>query len=75
MASDPVHVAVLLGLGYDRFSMAPAAIPTISRVVRAVDLEDARALASEVLELRTTSEVEALLVAELPRRFPEYFTE
>ncbi len=75
MASDPVHVAVLLALGFDRFSMAPSAIPLISRVICAMDCEDARTLGAEILEMRTTSEVEAHLVAELPRRFPGFFKE
>lgn len=75
MAADPVHVAVLIGLGYDRFSMAPASIPLIKKVLHAIDREDARDLASELLAMRTTAEIEAHLVAELPRRFPGYFKE
>jgi phosphotransferase system enzyme I (PtsI) len=73
MAADPVHVAVLLGLGYDRFSMTPPAIPLVKKALCAMDRGQARALVSEILELRTTSEIEARLVAELPVRFPGFF--
>jgi phosphotransferase system enzyme I (PtsI) len=75
MAADPVHVAVLVGLGYDRFSMAPTAIPLIKKVLAAIDRADAQKLASELLQMRTTAEIEAHLVAELPRRFSGYFKE
>jgi phosphotransferase system enzyme I (PtsI) len=75
MAADPVHVSVLVGLGFDRFSVAPSAIPPVSRVLRALDRGEARSLAAEILEMRTTSEIEAHLVAELPRRFPGFFKE
>ena len=71
MASDPVHIAVLIGLGFDRFSMAPGAVPIASPFWLSITV--ARSIATDVLEMRTTSEVEAYLVAELPRHFPDFF--
>ena len=75
MASDPVHVVVLVALGFDRFSMTPSQIPLISRVICALDRSEALALGAELLELRTTAEIEAHLAVELPRRFPDFFKE
>lgn len=73
MAADPMHTVVLLGLGYDRFSMAPSAVPMVKKVVAAVDRGDARTLVDDILTMRTTAEIEAHLVSELPRRFPNFF--
>ena len=75
MASDPVHVVVLVALGFDRFSMTPSQIPLISRVISALDHREALELGEELLELHTTAEIEAHLTHELPRRFPDFFKE
>jgi len=73
MSSDPVHLVVLIGLGYDRFSMSASAIPLMTRVIRAVDRAEAVDLVAEILKLRTPEEIEARLADELPRRFPGFF--
>lgn len=73
MASDPVHAAVLVALGFDRFSMTPSSVPLITKVLCALDRSKALALGDALLDLRTTSEIEALLARELPRRFPGFF--
>ncbi len=61
MASDPMAAVLLLGLGYDRLSVAPPSIPLVKYVVRHVPLEAARAAATHVLTLATTAAVEAVL--------------
>jgi phosphotransferase system enzyme I (PtsI) len=73
MASDPVHVAVLVALGFDRFSMTPSQIPLITKVICALDRKEALALGDELLELHMTAEIEARLARELPERFPGFF--
>lgn len=73
MASDPVHVAMLVGLGYDRFSMTPTSIRLIKRVISSLDRGQASELANAALACRTASEVDALLAKELPARFPGFF--
>jgi phosphoenolpyruvate-protein phosphotransferase (PTS system enzyme I) len=45
MASDPLHVTLLIGLGITEFSMTPAAIPVAKQVIRDVRARDARRLA------------------------------
>ncbi len=56
MASNPAQVVVLLGLGLRDLSMTPKAIPAIRRIVRAIDLRTAEAIASHALALATPAE-------------------
>jgi phosphotransferase system enzyme I (PtsI) len=67
MASDPVAVVLLLGLGYDRLSVAPPSLPMVKWVIRHLPIEAARAAADEALAAGETSEVERLLRATLGR--------
>ena len=61
MASDPISAVLLLGLGYDRLSIAPPAIPLVKWVVRNMPMAAARAAAAAAAEATTTSAVEAIL--------------
>ena len=67
MASDPVQVIVLLGLGLCDLSMMPGAIPLIKRAVRAVDFADARKIAAHALTLLTPTEVHAYVQAQITK--------
>jgi phosphotransferase system enzyme I (PtsI) len=49
MASDPVLAVLLIGLGVDELSVSPNQIPQLKYVLSQVTLEDARALAADVL--------------------------
>lgn len=49
MASDPVLAILLIGLGVDELSMTPNQIPQIKYVLSQVNIQDARALAKDVL--------------------------
>jgi phosphoenolpyruvate-protein kinase (PTS system EI component) len=44
LAGDPLGVAVLLGLGYRKLSVSPAALPEIRELIRNVSVSDLRAL-------------------------------
>jgi phosphoenolpyruvate-protein phosphotransferase (PTS system enzyme I) len=57
MASHPAEAIVLLGLGLCDLSMTPSAIPMIKRIVRAIKLEHARAIAATALTFATPAEV------------------
>jgi phosphotransferase system enzyme I (PtsI) len=70
MAGDPLFTLVLVGLGVDELSMNGASIPLVKRILRATDWPEARALAGEVLGLRTAAEVADTLRKEMRRRFP-----
>lgn len=51
LASDPLAVPVLIGLGVHELSAVPAAIPAIKRIVRGLDTRECAALANAVLQL------------------------
>jgi phosphotransferase system enzyme I (PtsI) len=61
MASDPVLLTLLVGLGLREFSMTPTAVPLAKRVLRSLKASDARLAASRALRAKTTREVEQCL--------------
>jgi phosphotransferase system enzyme I (PtsI) len=61
MAGDPLHTALLLGLGLRELSVAPGQMLQVKSAIRKTRLDDARKLAEAALELGTAAEVEALL--------------
>jgi phosphoenolpyruvate-protein phosphotransferase (PTS system enzyme I) len=63
MASDPLAVLLLVGMGIRDLSMEAAAIAEIKETLRRVTAEECEALANECLSLGTAAEVE-LAVAE-----------
>lgn len=67
MASDPVAVVLLLGLGYDRLSTAPPAIPLVKWVVRNLPITAAREAAALAVRATTTDEVHDVLRQALGR--------
>ncbi len=50
MAGDPRATAVLVGLGVSELSAVPAALPGVKRVIRAMNLDEARTLATQALQ-------------------------
>ena len=58
MASDPVLLTLLVGLGLTEFSMTPAAIPGAKQVLAEVRLDELRALARRIMRLATVEEIE-----------------
>lgn len=67
MASDPASAILLLGLGYDRLSIAPPSIPLVKWVVRSVPMTAAREAAGAAAEAKSTAAVEAILRETLGR--------
>lgn len=61
LAGDPRAIPVLLGLGLDEFSMAPALVPHAKAVIRASNSAECRRIAKEILNLSTYQEVSAYL--------------
>ncbi len=66
MASDPVHSALLLGLGLRRLSMSPRSIPVIKTYLRRLKVSQLEALVEECLHLGTAAEVAARVTLVLP---------
>lgn len=61
MASDPLMTPLLIGLGVRKLSCASRYIPLIRKMVSQVDVEEAVALAGEILKLETSEQVDNLL--------------
>jgi|ERR1043166_578875 phosphotransferase system enzyme I (PtsI) len=57
MASDPEIVPLLLGLGVDELSVAPALVPPVKFLVRRVKMDEARALAEFALKCESGREI------------------
>jgi phosphoenolpyruvate-protein phosphotransferase/dihydroxyacetone kinase phosphotransfer subunit len=64
LASDPVAVPALVGLGIAELSVNAPAIPSVKQAVRSRDAEAARELADHSLELSSAAEVRALIAHE-----------
>ena len=69
MAADPMLTVVLLGLGLDGFSMSAASVPEIKRIIRSVDINDARRLTEKVLKLSCAEEIHGFLKSWMEDRF------
>lgn len=63
MASEPLSVVLLLGLGYDCLSVSPPALPVVKWVIRTVPEESARQAATAALNASTGAEVSNILRA------------
>ncbi|QHC35069.1 phosphoenolpyruvate--protein phosphotransferase [Komagataeibacter xylinus] len=63
MASDPLAVPLLVGLGVRSFSMHASAVPRVKRAVRAAAMDDCRRMACRALEAAGGPEVSAMLMA------------
>lgn len=57
MAGNELAAPLLLGLGLDEFSMAPAAIPRVKAVLRKLDSQQSRKDAARILTHAATDEV------------------
>jgi len=65
MAGIPEAIPLLVGMGMDEFSMAPALLPKAKSVVRNLDAKKAALLWQEVKQLKTAQEIRDYLQASL----------
>jgi len=65
MGGEPLYTMLLLGLGVRSLSMPPHQLPEIKRVIRAIHLEQASAIAAEALRQDTAEAVSMRLHAAL----------
>ena len=61
MASEPLSAVLLIGLGIDRLSVSPPALPLVKWVVRTVPEEAARRAAEEALSAASADQVSEAL--------------
>jgi phosphocarrier protein FPr/phosphocarrier protein len=60
LASDPVAVPILIGLGVHELSMVPGIIPQLKALIATLNVEECRSLAARALEQETAEAVRAL---------------
>ncbi len=70
MAGWPRCFLPLFGMGLRRWSMSPAAVPTIKEMVRRTPLEVAQDVAARVLSMRTTGEIRGYLTRRVQEIWP-----
>ncbi len=72
IAADPAAAPILVGLGVDELSMNPADIPRLKATLRAIEPDQAAALAEKALSCTSAGEVRSLTGAARPvGRFSE----
>ena len=72
MAGDPRATLVLLGLGLQEFSVAPANLLRIRKIINSVDFSFAQKVAAKALTLGTATEIEAFLAESMPKELVQY---
>jgi phosphotransferase system enzyme I (PtsI) len=70
MAAEPAYVMILMGLGLQEFSMNPASIPKVKKMLRMSRFEESRTLADRVFQFSTASEIERHVRTWMAERFP-----
>ncbi len=70
LASDPLAVPILLGLGVTELSATPGMIPTIKALVAGLTLAACRTHAAQALECNSADHVRALARAFAPQEMP-----
>lgn len=73
MAGDPSLTPLLIGLGVDELSAAPAALPQMKYLIRRLKLSDAQELATFALECESATEILSRSTALAQRAAPSLF--
>lgn len=63
LGGDPLAIPVLAGLGIHKLSMGRSSVPAAKRVIRNLNMADAKALAQEVQGMKTAEDIRARLTA------------
>lgn len=74
MASNPVFVPLLIGMGIDELSVSPVMIPEIKKIIRSLSEEDTKVLAAEILSYSDSGKIQKAAKDSLKRIFPEIIT-
>ncbi len=75
MAGETAYTPILVGLGIDKLSMNPVALPQVKKMVRSIEYAKVRELSKRLLKQKTAEEIETVLMTEfyahhsLPRRY------
>ncbi len=71
MAGNPVATMLLVGLGLDELSVAPAVLPEIKKIIRSFKYKEAKGIADRVLSLPTEKEIKQYLGSVLKEKLPD----
>lgn len=71
MAGNPVATMLLVGLGLDELSVAPAVLPEIKKIIRSIKYKEAKRIADRVLSLPTEKEIKQYLGSVLKEKLPD----
>jgi phosphotransferase system enzyme I (PtsI) len=74
MAADPLYTLVLLGLGFDEWSMNAPYISQVKRIIRQIYRPEAEQLVKELFDLGSAPEAARRLGQEMNKRFPSLFS-
>lgn len=70
MASDPLYILVLLGLGFSELSMNALSIPRVKRIIRSVFFKDTKALVDQLLTISEEGLIESFVKKEMKKLIP-----
>ena len=70
LASVPLAIPLLIGMGIDELSMNPSSIPKAKMILRALTIPECEDMAKEVLGFRTALEVKRFLQRAIQKSFP-----
>jgi phosphoenolpyruvate-protein kinase (PTS system EI component) len=73
MASEPLFVPLVLGLGIHELSMSPVAIPVVKDLVRDINMLEAEELVDQAMACGSAEEVTQLCRNFVERIAPELF--
>jgi len=71
MAGEPMYTLLLLGMGVQVFSVSPATLLEIKKVIRTATMDEARRIVDKVFQFDTDREVDAYLAEMTRRMLPE----
>ena len=61
MASSPIHIPLLLGMGMDELSMNPQSIPEVKAMIRSLSVKSSKQIVKDILKQTSASDVLNLL--------------
>jgi phosphotransferase system enzyme I (PtsI) len=72
MCADPLSVPLLLGLGLDEFSMNPASVPEVKRMILSLRIDECRKAAFRAMEEPTAEGVRKVLLQFIENILPDF---
>ncbi len=74
MASEPLYLPVLIGLGLDELSMPAIAIPRIRKILREVKRSEAEALTEEIFNMVSADKIRGVIEEAARTQWPEAYS-